>query len=700
MSKRLNSTRRQVGTALLALVANTALPTLAATPGANDFERILSRMRFKYLEVLPTGDAVKALSALSTDGEWADIDYADRSVGNWRPVKHLERLRALAVASRKPGQALQDSSTAREAIARGLRAWLRRSPRSDNWWQETIGAQLVLMPILALVGDQLPSDLLKDCLAQLHAPSSMPKAQTTGQNLVWYATEQLTRGVLSKSTQDLAAVQQALSGLLVVTEEEGIQADMSFHQHGPQLYSGGYGLGFLMDMAELAGWLADTPWQLSADSLKLLADYAAIGIGSIVRGEWLDWSARGREFTRHESMPRFKYLAASIRGLRELSPPQQRVALDALLVRMKPSGQVDKVVPYSRSFWRSDFVAHQTPAGYISVKMCSAETVGTEAGNGENLLGYWLPFGSTYFVRQGNEYDGLTPVMDWSSIPGVTCPKDVPPLQGYQRHKDGFAACVSGGQGAVAGLQLNILQTRARKAWFLLGDTMVALGAGIESSHAAPVRTTVNQTRWQGELWLDGASTRFWGERAGLRSANLNGIRYQALDDTRLQCVTEDVRASVDRSNVSLGATGPVSASVVTLRIDHGRQPRSARYAYATTFTGLAKQTDESTVPATVLANTSALQAVRWADGRHTMAVFHAAGELSLGTGSTLQVSHPCVAVLSGVGGQALELSLSCLDASGPALTVVLRNGARANTATFRSEQTRAKAPVTMSLRT
>lgn len=661
-----------------------------------DFIVLARRMRESYLGTLSYRDAARYLSTISASGEWSDVSYADRGVGYWRPIKHLERVRAIAAAWTVPGSSLHGSMEAKDAVVEALRAWLKRKPGSDNWWHEAIGQQLCLIPTLIFMWDSLPIDVQDGCVELLNVPERLPEDLNAAQNVIWYAIEQLARGVLRRRDDDLTVVRGRLIQLLAPTNGEGIQADMSFHQHGPQLYSGGYGLDFLEDVCKLVGWLNGTRWQLGGGAIEFLSEYAVIGVGSLIRGDWLDWSARGREFTRQESIPRVRSLGVTFKSLRDLAPSKQWAALDSLLARMKPEGRQEKVNPYSRAFWRSDFVAHQTSSGYFSVKMCSPQTVGTESGNGENLLGYWLPFGATFFVRQGNEYDGLPAVMNWASIPGVTCPDEVPPLRGYQYHKDGLAACVSGEQGSVAGLQLNILQTRARKAWFLLGDTLVALGAGIESSHAAPVRTTLNQTRWQGELLQDGAVARSGGERAGLRSVMLNGIRYEALEDTRFQCLAEDSRTSIDRSNVTLGVRGTVSASIVTLQIDHGRQPRSARYAYAVTFAGPSGQFDQ----ASVLVNSPDLQAVRWADGRHIMAVFHSAGELALDAGRTLQMSHPCVVVLAGTVGQTVELSVSCLDANGPALTVVLRNGAHVNTTKLRQEQTRAKAPITLSLRT
>ncbi len=43
-------------------------------------------------------------------------------------------------------------------------------------------------------------------------------------------------------------------------------------------------------------------------------------------------------------------------------------------------------------------MTHQREAYYISVKMVSDRTVGTESIHAENMKGCWLPFGATWIT--------------------------------------------------------------------------------------------------------------------------------------------------------------------------------------------------------------------------------------------------------------------------------------------------------------
>ena len=51
---------------------------------------------------------------------------------------------------------------------------------------------------------------------------------------------------------------------------EGIRADGCYHQHGPQIQFGGYGLGFLNNIANLTELWKDTGWTLNEEQWGIL----------------------------------------------------------------------------------------------------------------------------------------------------------------------------------------------------------------------------------------------------------------------------------------------------------------------------------------------------------------------------------------------------------------------------------------------
>ena len=96
--------------------------------------------------------------------------------------------------------------------------------------------QILLLMETELAPEQMAGGL------RIMARSQLGK---TGQNLIWLAENTITRSVLAGDTMAVAEAFAAVAVEIRVTEDEGIQADFIFHQHGAILYAGGYGRGFL-----------------------------------------------------------------------------------------------------------------------------------------------------------------------------------------------------------------------------------------------------------------------------------------------------------------------------------------------------------------------------------------------------------------------------------------------------------------------
>ena len=114
---------------------------------------ILERLKDEYGTKLNPSKAADYLSGMQSDGMWRDIDYTDRSKAGWKPQQHLDRTRILASAYTRPKHPMFEAPPTKQAVGRALDAWITLRPTSDNWWQNTIGAQLALMPILVLMGE-------------------------------------------------------------------------------------------------------------------------------------------------------------------------------------------------------------------------------------------------------------------------------------------------------------------------------------------------------------------------------------------------------------------------------------------------------------------------------------------------------------------------------------------------------------------
>ena len=71
-----------------------------ARGAATDMETIRMRLRARLLEKarVDAGSLRKLTERQKTDGSWPDVDYANRSRTNFVPVRHLHRLRTMALA--------------------------------------------------------------------------------------------------------------------------------------------------------------------------------------------------------------------------------------------------------------------------------------------------------------------------------------------------------------------------------------------------------------------------------------------------------------------------------------------------------------------------------------------------------------------------------------------------------------------------
>ena len=87
----------------------------------------------------------------------------------------------------------------------------------------------------------------------------------TGQNKVWLAGNNLMRGLLTDDEALVAEARDQIAEEIVVTDGEGIQDDWSFHQHGPQIQFGNYGLAYAEG---LSFWLLICSRTRSAPSSK------------------------------------------------------------------------------------------------------------------------------------------------------------------------------------------------------------------------------------------------------------------------------------------------------------------------------------------------------------------------------------------------------------------------------------------------
>lgn len=683
---RCRATLRLAG--VLGLLLAVVVPTRAAT--AADAEIITQRLREKILhDDAPADSTVKRwLGAQRPDGSWPDVDYADQSHAAWRPFQHVVRLRALGIAHQTAGKSYYHDANVLATYTKALDYWVRNEKTilSGNWWFGRIGEQIQLgEALLALLPALTPEQVRAgSALLEGHVHGCGLSDLCTGQNLVWTSTIAIYKGCLENNPAFLKMGFDAIQGTVVVTtDDEGIQPDASFRQHRAQLYSGGYGLGFVRDVSSWVTISQGTAHAFPPATIDLLSRLMLDGDQWMVRGEVFDYSTQGREITRKGVSNKALQLLIACDRMAALKTKREKEfrAMAAAIRRTGPPS-----VRGNRHFWRVDYMAHQQKAFSTSVRMWSTRTAGLENFNKENIKGYYLPQGTNLIYQRGDEYRDIFPLWDWSRLPGVTCPDAAtpPPLPTPGEYLFGTTAFVGGvsdGTSGLAAFDYRQDEVAARKIWFCFEEGFFCLGAGITSGKDNALHTTVNQCLQAGPVTVQqgGKTQAVAGQEQAFGTARWvhhDGIGYLFPVDASLVVKNAPQTGAWKDVNDQHGYTAdPITKPVFSLWLDHGARPQDATYQYAVlpgmTPAQVASYAAQS--PLQVLSNTRALQAAHHQHHHLTGLAFYEPGELTLPTGFKVGVDKPCLLL---VRRQGTKLTLTVANPLNEALDVTVAVGA------------------------
>ena len=596
----------------------------------------------------------KALQYLNQQGEngsWPDVEYDNTAVTAWLPEEHLLRLKTLSAVYYQLSEANNKAndgnvSSLGKAIEQGLAYWYLVKPESKNWWWNQIGKQMHLGAI-ALMAESTISTEIKQVIAD-----DLPKKPSSeGANLTDFAKIVIYGGLLSGDQERVAAGIDGIKASVKITQGEGIQSDLSFHQHGSQLHNGSYGKVFFNTAIYWAYQVNDLPWAFSKHQTKLLVRYFLESDRWMTRAATIDYSTAGRSISRsHREFSNKTILLKQLDYISALAP-QREDELAAFRHHINGGGSG---LNGHKHFWRSDYAVTMRDDFLFSVKMASKRVATTESGNGENLLGYWLGFGNTFLRQRGDEYQDIFPVWDWRYIPGVTAPdyQGAGGAWGKKLHQSSFVGGVSNGLYGVTAMDLNVMDITAKKTWFHFDDAIVALGADItansEESQEKLLHTTVNQTLSNGAIIVDGKAVdkgqHGIDNAAWIHHDNVGYVFNKAWQgQVSVQTKTGSWQQINNSQNDDL-----LEKDVFLLRIDHGNQVQAAQYQYTLLPAKTAAQTAHyaGSPDVQVLENTGSIQAVFHQGLKIAAASFYDAGTIELASGLSISVDKPCILLL------------------------------------------------------
>ncbi len=605
------------------------------------------------------------LASLQNDGSWADISYA-YSATSYTADTHLARVKNFALAYSLPTSSYYSNDTLFQAIIQSLAYWNQADPQSWNWYHNQISNPQRLGEIMIVLypGPQLLPDTLKNkLLTQMNRGN--PAAQT-GANKLDVATHFIYRACLTANASLMQTGVTEAFNPISYTTAEGIQHDLSYQQHGAQLYIFGYGSVLVSGEINIATYLQGTSYALSGTKLTLLADFVRKGFLAPIRGRNIDFSVNGRSISRTNNLSQGGIwgLISKMKALDSANSAAYDQAIARLRAQQPPSYMI---TPGHTQFWRSDYTVHHRSNYFFGLRNVSTRTAKSENGNGENLKGYYLSDGATNTMVSGLEYDNIFPIWDWSRIPGTTVPYITTfPLRTAWGVNMGTAAFVGGASDSLYGVStyaMNDYSTTAKKSWFFFDDEVVCLGAGITSTASQAINTTVEQNLKNGAVTVSANGTTDTVATGSYTYNNLkwiwhNNIGYYFPSGGNLALSTQTQTGNWKSINTG-GSTTNITKNVFKLWVDHGTQPSNASYAYyVLPGKALADVQQYDTSAIRILANTSAVQAVKHKGLNIRQMVFFQAGTYTYDS-VTITVDHPCAMILKNIGSSNVQVSIA-----------------------------------------
>lgn len=491
------------------------------------------------------------------------------------------------------------------------------------------------------------------------------------------------RGVIGKDGSKIAAGRDAIPAALgYVTSGDGFYTDGTFIQHTNEPYIGGYGTVMLGAINKLYYVLNDSLWPISGDPNYLNPyDWAMNAFRPFIfDGAMMD-NQRGRGMSRQFAGDHVVG-RSTINALAELAhalPAPQATQLKSVIkgwvqrdgsfgasyftpVQSALDGTMSGVPVFDIALLKATLNDSSIPAapepaevryfpagdrallrhqGYaFALAMFSRRMSAFEYGNGENIRGWWTGMGMTYLynadqTQYGNNF--WATVNMWR-LPGTTTDHSgsgTPVAwKHYSNAKTGVGGAELNRQFATAAMEFAVTNVTGnnlagKKAWFLFGDRIVAVGSGIASTNGVNVETIVENRVLNSDgdnaltvnsvanvkpatlAWSEAMPSTKWAHLAGNTAAG-SDIGYVFPDQPTVSALRE--RRSGAWHDVNLGGgTGTVSNNFLCLALDHGTNPASAAYTYILLPNRSAQETADfaASNPIAVIERSTSATAVR-----------------------------------------------------------------------------------------
>lgn len=534
-------------------------------------------------------------------GSWSigsdSIPYSSRTQTTWPPINHLHRIREFVLAYINESSPYYQSAMLFDKIEKTIEFWYDKNPTSTNWWFQEIDAPQKLGRCLLLLrsgSNYISQDLENKILERMRGQASRMWWHT-GANRSDVALHTLYRGILKKDqtiiNDGLNAVKSTVFKDPVTSE--GIQKDLSYFQHGLQLYTTGYAESSIIAIINSLYLIKNTQYGFSVLDRAYFFKFARESYLSHFRGRFYMYYGFGRAIANKGRLTNLNVL--KIAKNLQLLDSENASVYTPVISRLSGTNPASfGVIEKLQHYWVADYTLYNSPNYNFDIRMASTRTCRVENGNNTNVKGYYLSEGGYSVLTNGDEYLDIFPVWDWSMIPGTTLPNktEIPNPGEWQKLGNSIiAGGLSNGNVGITVYHMNNFEfntnTTAKKSWFLFGNEIVCLGAGISSYANEAVNTTVNQCLLKNDLVVNENGTET-SPAKGIRNWTGNNLKwiyhgnigYIFPQSSNLSLSNQTQSGNWNHISPSYSVADSLKKDVFKLWLNHGVKPQNASYSY------------------------------------------------------------------------------------------------------------------------
>ena len=508
-------------------------------------------------------EADQILADQNPDGSFKSVAYSDKSRGAWKGMKHWSKLRTLVGTWNSTGK-----KQYRDAVIAGLHYWGRALPKNSNWWWQEIGVPRLAIRVINNMKGGVPTETLEI----IRPLFDRAKLGMTGQNLADAAVIHFWKGLYYNDKKMVCDAVDAFGSVVKVAAygKEGLQSDMSFHQHGPQQQFGNYGLGFFENTVTFMRMLAGSSYSMSETEKQLVYDYFFNGLRWTLFKKQMDYLACGRQIPKRAPYGKYEKTAKNARYFDDTNQAKKRV---------NEFFRNDSVLEGSNYFFRSDYLVHRRKDFYFSYKMSSKRVVGGEMINKENLKGLYLGCGVMQYKISGTEYDNMPALWDWRRLPGLTAIYDNCSLSERRSQLNTSAAvgAVCDGIDSCVVMDFNSKKFSYKKSIVAVDKAVIFNVSDIKGNGKAPMNTTVDSRLYSGPAEIESVNGKKVFEDGIHQLEKVSriihgGIAYTFLKPRDVTLVIEE--KSCPWKDICVDSKGVQKGKVFTVYVDHGKEYR------------------------------------------------------------------------------------------------------------------------------